>query len=183
MSVLSPFMSDYQYCPRCAKPLVERPDATEEGARLRRACPDLGCGFVHWNNPVPVVAAIVEYEGKILLARNAAWPEGMFALITGFLENGETPEEGIAREVREETSLRAETVELVGVYEFMRKNELIIAYHVRAQGTIALSPELLEYRLVEPARLRPWRAGTGLALAEWMRRRGLPFELVERPGQ
>ena len=66
------------------------------------------CGYVHWNNPLPVVAAIVEYEGKILLARNAAWPEGMFALITGFLENGETPEEGIAREVLEETSLQAE---------------------------------------------------------------------------
>jgi hypothetical protein len=46
-----------------------------------------------------------------------------------------------------------------------------------------LSPELLEYRLVEPAKLRPWRAGTGHALAEWMRRRGLPFEFVERPGQ
>lgn len=130
-----------------------------------------------------MVAAIVEYDGKILLARNAAWPEGMFALITGFLESGETPEAGIAREVREETSLQAETVELVGVYEFIRKNELIIAYHVRAYGEIALSPELLEYRLVEPPKLRPWRAGTGHALADWMRARGLPFEYVDRPGQ
>jgi NAD+ diphosphatase len=117
------------------------------------------------------------------LEQSAAWPEGTFALITGFMENGETPEEGIAREVREETSLHAETVELIGVYEFIRKNELIIAYHVKAYGTIALSPELLEYRLVEPAKLRPWRAGTGQALGEFMRRRGLPFEFVERPGQ
>jgi NADH pyrophosphatase NudC (nudix superfamily) len=107
----------------------------------------------------------------------------MFALITGFLENGETPEEGIAREVQEETSLVAESVELVGVYEFIRKNELIIAYHVKANGTIALSPELLEFRLVEPAKLRPWRAGTGHAVAEWMRRRGLAVEYVDRPGQ
>jgi NADH pyrophosphatase NudC (nudix superfamily) len=165
------------------KPLVERDDAVEEGGRRRRVCPDGDCGFVHWNNPVPVVAAIVEYEGKILLARNAAWAEGVFALITGFLENGETPEAGVAREVLEETSLHVETTELIGVYEFIRKNELIIAYHVEAHGAIALSPELLEYRLVEPAKLRPWRAGTGQALAEWMRRRGLPFEFVERPGQ
>ncbi len=176
-------MSDFRYCPHCAKPLVERIDRGEDGSRLRRGCPDDACGFVHWNNPVPVVAAIVEYEGRILLARNAAWPEGMFALITGFLENDETPEAGIAREVREETALEADTVELVGVYEFIRKNELIIAYHVRAHGTIRLSPELLEYRLVEPAKLRPWRAGTGQAVAEWMRRRGLPFEFVDRPGQ
>jgi NADH pyrophosphatase NudC (nudix superfamily) len=105
-------MSDYRFCPRCATPLAERADAEHEGGRVRQVCPDETCGYVHWNNPLPVVAAIVEYEGKILLARNAAWPEGMFALITGFLENGETPEEGIAREVREETSLQAETVEL-----------------------------------------------------------------------
>jgi NADH pyrophosphatase NudC (nudix superfamily) len=176
-------MSDYRFCPRCSKLLSSRADSAAEGGRIRSACPDDNCGFVHWNNPLPVVAAIVEYEGKILLARNAAWPEGMFALITGFLENGETPEAGIAREVREETALEAQTIELVGVYEFIRKNELIIAYHVRAQGTIALSPELLEYRLIEPAKLRPWRAGTGQALAEWMRRRGLPFEFVDRPGQ
>ena len=163
--------------------MIERADAAADGGRLRRVCPDEGCGYIHWNNPLPVVAAIVEYEGKILLARNAAWAEGVFALITGFLEAGETPEEGVAREVLEETSLHVRETELIGVYEFIRKNELIIAYHVKAEGTIALSPELLEYRLVEPAKLRPWRAGTGQALAEWMRRKGLPFEFVEKPGQ
>jgi NAD+ diphosphatase len=174
---------EYRFCPCCARPLVDRADLAEDGARLRRACPDDACGFVHWNNPLPVVAAIVEYDGRILLARNAAWQEGVFALITGFLERDETPEAGIAREVQEETGLRADSVELIGVYEFMRKNELIVAYHVRASGVIALSPELLEYRLVEPARLRPWRAGTGPAVADWMRARGLPFEFVDRPGQ
>jgi NAD+ diphosphatase len=174
--------SAYQYCPRCATPLAQRADVDHEGGRLRMACPDARCGFVHWNNPVPVVAAIVEYEGKILLARNAAWPEGMFALIAGFLESGETPEAGVARELREETALQADSVELVGVYEFMRKNELILAYHVRASGTIALSPELLESRLIEPAKLRPWQAGTGYALADWMRARGLEVTFVERPG-
>lgn len=176
-------MSDYRFCPRCASTLVQRPDAAEEGGRLRHACPDAACGFVHWNNPLPVVAAIVEYESKILLARNAAWAEGVFALITGFLEQGETPEAGIAREVLEETSLYVRATELVGVYDFIRKNELIVAYHVKAEGEISLSPELLEYRLVERAKLRPWRAATGLALADWMRRRGLPFEFVDKPGQ
>ncbi|WP_175971748.1 NUDIX domain-containing protein [Burkholderia sp. BCC0322] len=175
--------ADYRFCPRCASPLAERADLDHEGGRIRQACPDDSCGYVHWNNPLPVVAAIVELDGKILLARNAAWPEGMFALITGFLESGETPEDGIAREVFEETALKAEQVSLVGVYEFIRKNELIIAYHVRASGTVALSPELLEYKLVDPPLLRPWRAGTGVALADWMRARGLDFEFVDRPGQ
>jgi NAD+ diphosphatase len=53
--------------------------------------------------------------GRILLARNAAWPEGMFALFVDFLKNGETPEAGIVREVREETALEAQTIDLVGV--------------------------------------------------------------------
>ena len=173
-------MNTYQFCPQCGASLVER--QLEE--RARHVCLTEACGFVHWNNPVPVVAAVVEYEGKILLARNAAWTEPtMFALITGFLEKYETPEQGIAREVMEETALHAESIELLGVYEFMRKNELIIAYHVKASGTVRLSAELVEYKLIEPHRLLPWRAGTGLALAEWMRRRNLPVEFVERPGQ
>lgn len=63
-----------------------------------------------------MLAAIVEYRGQVLLARNA-WPAKMFALITGFMEAGETPQEGIAREVKEETNLDVQSLALVGVYE------------------------------------------------------------------
>ncbi len=166
-------MADWRFCPVCATPLVER----ETAGRVRLACP--ACDFVRWNNPLPVMAAVIEYEGRILLARNAAWRHGMFALVTGFLEEGETPEDGIAREVKEETDLDVDRSTLIGVYEFIRKNELIIAYHVEASGTIALSEELADYRLVSPERLRPWRAGTGYAVADWMRSRGLPVEFVD----
>jgi NAD+ diphosphatase len=68
------------------------------GAKQRLRCP--ACNWTHWNNPTPVLAAVIEYEGQILLARNAAWPGRMFALITGFMEAGETPQQGIAREIR-----------------------------------------------------------------------------------
>jgi NADH pyrophosphatase NudC (nudix superfamily) len=169
---------DYRYCPVCAASLIERADRGE-GGRVRLACPD--GHWTHWDNPLPVLAAVVEIEGRILLARNAAWPEKMFALITGFMERGETPEEGIARELKEETSLDAQEIKLIGVYEFIRKNELIIAYHVKASGEIRLSEELVDYRLVAPEKLRPWRAGTGYAVADWMRARGLPVEFVDLP--
>ncbi len=169
----------FRYCPVCATALIERPDAAEAG-KLRLACPD--GHWVHWDNPLPVLAALVEIDGRILLARNAAWPAKTFALITGFMERGETPEQGVARELREETSLVAQQMSLIGVYEFMRKNEVIIAYHVRAVGDIRLSEELLEYRLVAPEKLRPWRAGTGYAMADWMRARGLPVEFIDWPG-
>ncbi|MDB5774151.1 MAG: ADP-ribose pyrophosphatase [Herbaspirillum sp.] len=169
---------EFRFCPVCAAPLVLRPD--DDAGKLRKMCPH--GHWTHWDNPLPVLAAIVELDGRILLARNAAWGEGRFALITGFMERDETPEQGIARELKEETDLDAGEITLVGVYEFMRKNELIIAYHVKASGMVRLSPELLEYRMVEPADLLPWRAGTGLALADWMRLRGLEVTFVDTPG-
>ncbi len=49
-------MSDYRFCPRCASTLIERADADADGGRLRRACPDHVCGYVHWDNPLPFVA-------------------------------------------------------------------------------------------------------------------------------
>src|SRR5450830_1183277 len=169
-------VSEFKFCPVCAASLVMRADEQEAG-KLRLACPD--GHWTHWDNPLPVLAALVEIDGRMLLARNAAWAEGRFALITGFMERDETPEQGIAREIKEETNLDANQITLIGVYEFMRKNELIIAYHVKATGEITLSPELLEYRLVEPAKLRPWRAGTGHAVADWMRLRGLAVRFVD----
>jgi len=145
----------------------------------RGRCP--ACGWVHWDNPTPVVAALIEYRGKVLLARNRAWPEKMFALVTGFLERDETTLQAVAREVAEETALTTLSATLIGVYEFARKNELIIAYHVQAEGEVQLGEELVDYRLIEPARLRPWPLGTGLAMADWMRARGLPVEFLPFP--
>ena len=166
---------EFRYCPLCATALA----LGNHGDRERSACP--ACGWVHWNNPAPVVAALIEFEGRILLARNRAWPEKMFALVTGFLERDETPLQAVIREVAEETALTTRTATLIGVYDFQRKNEVIIAYHVEAEGTVQLGEELVDYRLVEPARLRPWRLGTGLAMADWMRGRGLPVDFLPFP--
>ena len=123
---------------------------------------------------MPVVAAIVEHEGGVILARNRDWPEKMFGLITGFVEKGETPEAAVVREVKEELSLEALSSELVGLYPFERRNELIIAYHVPAAGELRLNEELLDYRRIAPGKLRPWEFGTGLALRDWLRRRSAP---------
>ena len=119
-----------------------------------------------------MLAAVIEYDGQILLARNAAWPGRMFALITGFMEAGETPQEGITREIQEETHLTTNALNLIGVYDFQRMNQVIIAYHAVATGEVRLSPELAEYRLYAPDAVRCWPAGTGYALADWLRARG-----------
>ena len=90
-----------RYCSHCAETLEWMTLNEDGGPRARLRCG--ACGYTHWNNPVPVLAAVIECvdrEGQVLLARNAAWSGRMFALITGFMEAGETPEAGIARDMR-----------------------------------------------------------------------------------
>ncbi|ODU09948.1 MAG: ADP-ribose pyrophosphatase [Rubrivivax sp. SCN 71-131] len=173
---------EHRYCPNCATPLQMIVALEDSGNKERLRCP--ACAWTHWNNPVPVLAAVIECsdrDGQLLLARNALWTHRMFGLVTGFMEAGESAEEGIAREVAEETALQVQSLALIGVYDFQRMNQLIIAYHARAQGEIRLSPELAEYKLFTPQTVRCWRAGTGLALADWLRSRGHEPLFIDAP--
>ena len=162
-----------RFCPQCATALASIEALEDSGPTTRLRCP--ACGWTHWNNPTPVLAAVIECvdrDGRLLLARNAAWTARMFGLVTGFMEAGETPQQGITREVAEETALQVEALALIGVYDFQRMNQVIIAYHAQARGEIELSPELAEYKLFAPQDVRCWPAGTGHALADWLRSRG-----------
>jgi NAD+ diphosphatase len=162
-----------RFCPQCATEVAAIELAEDGGAKTRLRCP--ACGWTHWNNPTPVLAAVIECvdrDGQLLLARNAAWTARMFGLVTGFMEAGETPQQGITREVAEETALEVDALALIGVYDFQRMNQVIIAYHAQARGEIRLSPELAEYKLFAPQDVRCWPAGTGHALADWLRARG-----------
>ena len=166
---MSPVLA-YQFCPQCAAPLALITQSEDGGDKERLRC--TACDFTHWNNPTPVLAALIEYEGRILLARNAAWSGNMYALITGFMEAGESPQDGIRREIAEETSLQTDALDLIGVYDFQRMNQVIIAYHAVCRGEVKLSPELVDYRLYAPGDVVCWPAGTGYAVADWLKSRG-----------
>ena len=167
----------FKFCPQCATPLEMVTRLEDGGDKARLRCP--ACDYTHWNNPIPVLAAVIEYDGQVLLARNAAWAGRMFALITGFMEAGETPQEGIAREISEETSLQTTSLDLIGVYDFQRMNQVIIAYHAVCTGEVRLSPELVEYKLYPLDQIKCWPAGTGYALADWLKTRGHEPQFVE----
>ena len=144
-----------KYCPECASLLkLERVDGVE-----RKACSSPECSFVHWDNPVPVVAALVQYQGKIVLARNSQWPEGMFSLVTGYLERGETPEEAAVREVKEELGLNGKVQDFIGCYSFTEKNQVILAHSVAATGELTTGSEITEVRLLSREELKRWQFG------------------------
>jgi NAD+ diphosphatase len=155
------------YCTKCGSKLTMKHIEGKD----RPACSTESCDYVFWDNPVPVVAAIVEYDDSVILARNKSWPEKMFGLITGFLEKDESPEDGAAREVKEELGLDAEAVDFIGVYPFFQKNQLLLAYHVRAKGTITLNEEIAEVKNVPVDKLKPWPFGTGFAVRDWLEKR------------
>jgi NADH pyrophosphatase NudC (nudix superfamily) len=162
-------MHKFHFCPACAAPLSRR----DAAGRERLCCSIQTCGWVHWDNPLPVVAAIVECGRDVLLARNHGWPEKLFGLVSGFLERDETPAEGVLRELREELGVEGEIVELVGVYPFVERNEVVMVWHVRvpADAVVTIGEELAGYKRVPIEKLRPWPLGTGPAVRDWLERR------------
>ena len=160
---------NFNYCPCCTQPLEERNIIDDGGVVLRRACPAPACGFIHYENPTPAVGVLIEHEGTIVLARGAGWPEGAFALVTGYLEKNEDPVKGVAREVKEETNLDVIETNIIGNYIYDRKNEVMLCYHAIVTGEIKLSPELIETKRYQPHELRPWPRATGFAVADWMK--------------
>jgi NAD+ diphosphatase len=160
-------MTDMRYCPWCGSRL----GAKEIEGREYVACVTGSCGYVFWDNPKPVVAAIVEHDGSVVLARGKGWPEKMFGLVTGFLERGESPEDAVLREVKEELGLSATILGFVGMYPFARMNQLLLVFHLEATGEITISDELEEIKLVSPDKLRPWAIGTGPAVKDWLDKR------------
>lgn len=153
-----------KYCPQCSHPLAPK----EIRERERLACD--ACSYVFYNNPIPIVAAIVEYNDKLLLIRTKAWQEESYGLITGFLEAGETPEAAALREVKEEVGLDGEIVRLIGIYPSFEQNQLILAYHVRAWGEIKVGEEIAATKLIHPSEIKPSPSprGTGLAVRDWL---------------
>ena len=144
-----------KYCPKCKEELERRlVDGVE-----RLACPSSPCGFVHWENPTPVVAGLIQYGDKYVLARNAQWPPGMFSLITGFLEKGESPEEAVLREVKEELGVIGNQVIFLGHYLLPEFNQLIMAFSVQACGDINLGEEIAEVKLLSRSEIE--RIGFG----------------------
>ena len=130
------------YCSECGS----RVEALSLDGATRYKCINDECSQVYWNNPTPVVAALVKLDGKYVIARNRQWPDGIFSLITGYLEAGEEVEPAVLREVSEELGLDGKVINYLGHHMFKEKNQLILAFEIEAAGNLKLGEELVEVK-------------------------------------
>ena len=90
------------------------------------------CGASHFPRTDPVTIMLVEHEGRLMLGRGLGWPEGSFSALAGFVEPGEGIEEGVAREVFEESGVRVRDVTYVASQPWPFPSQLMIGCHSHA---------------------------------------------------
>ena len=157
-----------RFCPACGRPV--EPRTLEAEHRPRLVCP---AGHVTWRNPRVVVGALPVADGRVFLARRAIEPAlGRWGNPGGFLEVGESAQEGARRETEEETELRVEIGRLIGVYSRPHIGIITIAFEASVVGgRPAPAAETSEVRAFSPDEI-PWEelafSTVESALRDWV---------------
>jgi NAD+ diphosphatase len=124
---------DHRYCGRCASPTVR--SATE---RVRTCT---SCGHTAYPRISPAIITLVERDGRALLARNARTRMPFFSTLAGFVEIGETLEECVVREVREEAGIEIGDVRYFGSQPWPFTGSLMVGFTARwTAGELAPDP-------------------------------------------
>lgn len=142
------------FCSNCgAKVSVRVPP----GDSLPRHVCD-GCGTIHYRNPLLVVGAIPEWEGRILLCKRAIEPRlGKWTLPAGFMELDETTSQAAARETLEEAGARIELGDLFSMLSVPHVNQVHLFYRARLLDLdFAPGEESLEVALYREDEI-PWK--------------------------
>lgn len=92
----------HRYCARCGAQSILA------NAGWQRDCP--ACKSSHFPRTDPVVIMLITHGNSVLMGRSPGWPEGMYSLLAGFVEPGETLEAAVRREVFEEAGVRVGAV-------------------------------------------------------------------------
>ena len=142
-----------KFCSACGTPVEVRIPEGDE--RERFVCP--ACDTIHYQNPNIVTGCIPEWRDQILLCRRAIEPRhGLWTLPAGFMENGETTQQGAARETWEEARAHIEVGELYSLFNLPRINQVYMLFRARLLDTdFGPGPESLEVRLFREDEI-PW---------------------------
>jgi NAD+ diphosphatase len=125
------------FCANCGA----RSEVADAG--WRRTCP--ACGAQHFPRTDPVVIMLILSGNSVLLGRSPGWPEGMYSLLAGFMEPGESIEAAVRREVAEETGVPVGPVDYLSSQPWPFPSSLMIGCRGLASGReITLDPAELE---------------------------------------
>lgn len=105
------------------------------------------CRFIHYENPKIIVGAVIEDSaGRIVMCRRAIEPQrGLWTIPAGFMELGESPDEGAAREAWEEARAKIEIRDLLAVYTIRHIDQVHMMYRaILVDDHIEPGPESLE---------------------------------------
>jgi NAD+ diphosphatase len=125
------------FCPRCG-------DGTERlSGEWGKRCPR--CTYEHYPHLHPAVIVVVRDGDRVLLARKAMWAPNRYALVAGFVDNGESLEGAVAREVKEEVGVEVKDITYVGSQNWPFPSQLMVGFVATyAGGEIRVDPEELE---------------------------------------
>jgi NAD+ diphosphatase len=169
------WQDSHRFCARCGQP-----SALTLGG-WQRECGS--CKAVHFPRTDPVVIMLITHGNRVLVGRSAGWPEGMYSLLAGFVEPGETIEAAVRRETLEETGIKVGPVRYLSSQPWPFPSSLMIGCVGTALTTeITVDPVEIEdaFWLTREAmadvaagqhpRMRPPRRGAiaGHLLREWL---------------
>lgn len=129
--------ASHRFCARCGA------ESAPAQAGWQRDCP--ACGRHHFPRTDPVVIMLVTQGNDVLVGRSPGWPEGMYSLLAGFVEPGETIEAAVRREVFEETGVRVGPVGYLASQPWPFPASLMIGCHGAAESReITIDPDEIE---------------------------------------
>jgi NAD+ diphosphatase len=153
----------HRHCPGCGTALR----VTDGG--FSRTCP--GCGTQHFPRTDPAVIVLVEHDGRALLGRQAGWPPGQYSVLAGFVGPGESLEEAVIREVKEESGITVIDPRFVGSQPWPFPMSVMLGFEARSDGG---TPTPQDGELEDVRWFTREQVGDGLA--------GRSAELVLPPG-
>lgn len=162
----------HRFCGRCGTRTEPAP-----GERARR-CPS--CGLLAFPRLAPAVITLIERDGEALLARGRAFPVPMYSCVAGFVEPGETLEDAVRREVREEVGVELDAVRYIASQPWPFPHSLMIGFEATwASGDIEIDEtEIVDAQWFRPDDLPMIPPGMSIArtlIDRWVERAGRPL--------
>jgi NAD+ diphosphatase len=116
----------HKFCGVCGSPTEVK------AAGHQRQCTNPDCGAVQFPRTDPAVIMRITHGDKILMARQAVWPQGMHSILAGFVEPGESLEDAVAREVYEEVGLRLTRIKYFSSQPWPFPSSLMLGFSAEA---------------------------------------------------